>query len=237
MFSGTALDIMGTKFEFLVVGLPERKAYTLWSDVTATLKSLDAVFNRFSPDSEVSKLNASKVDIETSDTFKDALNLCETYLILTKKLFDISRGGREDLDFGGFAKGFALRKIALLLKAAHVKDAFVNFGNSSILAVGKHPYGDCWKVALTNPYDDEPIREFELRNCSLSTSGNTPEYSGHIINPLTHKADESRSLSTVLAKDPLDAEVLSTVLLIATEEQRREILLNFPGAAFEKFDL
>lgn len=237
MFQGTAIEVMGTRFELLVVGLAERKSYTLWSEITSTLKKLEKTFNRFDPESEVSRLNASEVDIETSDTFKDALNLCETYFILTKNLFDISRGGREDLDFGGFAKGYALRQISLLLKAAHVKDAFINFGNSSIMAIGKHPYGDCWKVGLTNPYTDEVIREFELKNCSLSTSGNTPEYTGHIINPLTHIADESRRLSTVVAKDPLDAEILSTVFMIASEPQRKDILANFPGVSFESFDV
>lgn len=237
MFQGSATEVMGTKLDVLIVGLAERKAYSVWSDITSLIKSLDKTFNRFDPESEVSRLNASDVDIETSDTFKDALNLCETYFILTKNLFDITRGGREDLDFGGFAKGYALRQIAVILKNSRVKDAFVNFGNSSILAVGKHPYGDCWKVGLTNPYSDDVIKEFELRNCSLSTSGNSPEYSGHIINPLTRKADESRRLSTVVAKDPLDAEILSTVFLIASESQRKEILLNFPGVTFESFEV
>ncbi|MCQ2159031.1 MAG: FAD:protein FMN transferase [Bacteroidales bacterium] len=237
MFQGSATDVMGTKLEVLIVGLAEKKAYSVWGDITSTVKELDRTFNRFDPQSEVSRLNASEVDIETSDTFKDALNLCETYFILTKNLFDISRGGREDLDFGGFAKGYALRRIAVILKAAHVKDAFVNFGNSSILGIGTHPYGDCWKVGLTNPYTDDVIKEFELKNCSLSTSGNTPGYCGHIINPLTHKADESRVLSTVVAKDPLDAEVLSTVFLIASEAQRKDILLNFPGVVYESFDI
>ena len=237
MFQGTALEAMGTRLDLLFVGVPEKKAYTIWSDITKEVARLDKIFNRFDPQSEVSRLNASKVDIETSADFKDALNLCESYLILTKGLFDISRGGREDLDFGGFAKGYALRKIAIILKAAKVKDAFVNFGNSTIMGIGKHPYGDCWKVTLTDPYTDDELEEFELRNETLSTSGNTPEYTGHIINPFTGKADESRRLSCVRMPDPLDAEVLSTVLLLASENQKKEIAYNFKKIDYRIFEL
>lgn len=237
MFQGSALDVMGTKLELLIVGLPERKAYNVWGDITKEVSRLDRIFNRFDPKSEVSILNASKTDIETSQDMKDALNLCESYLIMTQRLFDVTRGDRPDLDFGGFAKGFALRKIAIILKAAHVKDAFVNFGNSTIMGIGHHPYGDCWKVSLENPWTGDTLAEFELKNQTLSTSGNTPDYTGHIINPLTNKADESHNLSTVIAKDPLDAEVLSTVFLIATEAQKKDILYNFKGIESQLFTL
>lgn len=237
MFQGTALEVMGTRLDVLIVGLQERKAYTVWGDITKEVSRLDKIFNRFDPQSEVSILNAAKGDIETSTDMKDALNLCESYLILTKRLFDITRGGKDDLDFGGFAKGYALRKIAIILKAAKVKDAFVNFGNSTIMGIGKHPYGDCWKVTVENPYTEDEIEEFELRNQTLSTSGNTPEYTGHIINPFTGVADESRRLSCVRMSDPLDAEVLSTVLLIASEDQKKEIGYNFKNIDAKIFEL
>ena len=65
------------------------------------------------------------------------------------------------------------------------------------------------KIDLSKETTDDELEEFELRNETLSTSGNTPEYTGHIINPFTGKADESRRLSCVRMPDPLDAEVLS----------------------------
>lgn len=237
MFQGSATEVMGTRLDVVLVGLPERKSYTVWADITREVSRLDKIFNRFDPQSEVSVLNASKVDIETSVDFKDALNLCESYLILTKGLFDITRGGNDDLDFGGFAKGYALRKISVILKAAKVKNAFINFGNSSIMGIGKHPYGDCWKVTLEDPYTEDEIEEFSLYDECLSTSGNTPEYTGHIINPFTKQADTSRKLSCVKAKDPLDAEILSTVLLIANAKQKEEIGYNFKNIENKIFEL
>ena len=140
MFKGLALDVLGSRLSLRFAGVPEKKAYALWGDITKELARLDKIFNGDDPESEVSVLNASKVDIQTSDDFKQALNMCESYLIGTKGLFDISRGGREDLDLGGFSKGYALRRIAVLLKSAKVKDAFADFGGSLVMAIGKQPY-------------------------------------------------------------------------------------------------
>ena len=237
LFQGSAADIFGTDLKVQSAGLPEKKVYTVWSEITKELSTLDKTFNRFNPQSEVSLLNASKVDIETSEMMKEALNLCESYLIQTKGLFDISKGEDKDIDFDGFLKGYALRRIALILKAGKVKDAFINFGGTSMMALGKHPYGDCWTFTLENPETEDELKEFELRGECLSISGNTSEYNGHIVNPITHKVFESEKLSVVKSKDPLEAEIMSMVLLIADDRQLKEMSYNFKGFESELFDL
>lgn len=229
LFQGSAADIFGTDLKVQIAGLPEKKVYAVWTEITKELSALDKTFNRNNPQSEVSLLNASKVDIETSEIMKEALNLCESYLIQTKGLFDISKGEDKDIDFDGFVKGYALRRIALILKAGKVKDAFINFGGTSMMALGKHPYGDCWTFTLEDPETEDEIQEFELRGESLSVSGNTPECGGHIINPLTHKVFEDSTISVVKTKDPLDAEILSMVLLLANDSQKKEMSYNFKG--------
>ena len=237
LFQGLAADIFGTDLKVKIAGLPEKKAYAVWSEITKELSALDKTFNRSNPQSEVSLLNTSKVEIETSDTMKEALNLCESYLIQTKGLFDISKGEDKEIDFDGFVKGYALRRIGLILKAGKVKDAFVNFGGISMMALGKHPYGDCWTFTLEHPETEDEIKEFELRGECLSISGNTSDLSGHIINPLTHKVFETPRLCAVSSKDPLDAEILAMVLLIADEKQVKEMSYNFKGVQSEFFDL
>ena len=237
LFTGTAADILGTELKVQIAGLPEKKAYAVWSEVTKELNALDKTFNRANPQSEVSLLNNSKVEIETSDTMKEALNLCESYLIRTKGLFDISKGEDKDIDFDGFVKGYLLRRLAAILKAGKAKDYFVNIEGSALMALGKHPYGGCWSFTLENPYTEDEIKEFELCDTCLSISGNTPDCSGHIVNPLTHKVDESRRFSCVLSKDPLDAEILSMVFLIASDPQKKEMSYNFKGVECEMLDL
>lgn len=237
LFQGTAADIFGTDLKVQIAGLPEKKAYGVWAEITKLLSLLSKTFDRHDPQSEVSLLNTSKVEIETSELMKEALNVCEQYLVKTKGLFDISKGEDKDIDFDGFIKGFALQKIAGILKTGKAKDAFINFGGSSMMALGKHPYGDCWTFTLENPETEDEIKEYELRGECLSISGNTPDCSGHIVNPITHKVFEGEKLSAVKSKDPLDAEILSMVLLIADDKQLKEMSYNFKGIESELFDL
>jgi thiamine biosynthesis lipoprotein len=115
-----------------------------------------------------------------------------------------------------------------MLRSKGVSCAFVDFGSSSILGIGKHPYGDSWKVGVVDPYTRLQVREISLNDCSMSTSGNAPSYSGHIRNPRTGEPCGGRKLVTVLSDNPLDAEVLSTVLMIAGDKEREIIMANFP---------
>ena len=131
------------------------------------------------------------------------------------------------LDFGGFAKGYALKKIQEILLRGNIENAFVDFGNSSIMGIGHHPYGDCWKVSLQNPYTQQTLDEFCLTDNTLSTSGNTEQYTGHIINPLTGIYNEQKKVTSILSDNPLDAEILSTVWMIADDQQREQINENF----------
>ena len=54
------------------------------------------------------------------------------------------------LDFGGLGKGLALDSIQQLLLKAGVKNGFLSFGESSILALGQHPQGGAWPVSYTH---------------------------------------------------------------------------------------
>ncbi|MDE5622007.1 MAG: FAD:protein FMN transferase, partial [Alistipes sp.] len=100
-----------------------------------------------------------------------------------------------------------------------------------------HPWGACWRVSLTNPWTGASLRDFELRDRALSTSGNTPAYTGHIVDPTSGRRIDGRRMATVVAEDALDAEVLSTVLMIADAERRERILARFPQASGEIYEL
>ena len=70
-----------------------------------------------------------------------------------------------------------------------------------------------------------------LTNSALLTircpSGNTEQYTGHIINPLTGIYNEQKKVTSILSDNPLDAEILSTVWMIADDQQREQINENF----------
>ena len=255
LFYGSVPYVMHTRFDVVIMSSAKETAETVWEDICTELERLWHMLDRFDPASEVSALNsgAALSPVRVSETMVEVLRLCAMYHERTMGIFDVtkrdfSRVRLEGdtvtftapdtfLDLGGFAKGYAVRKVRDLLSRAGIEDAYVDFGGSTILGMGHHPFGDSWKVSLQNPFSGEPIGEFSLRDSTLSTSGNTPEYAGHIINPRTGAKIAGKIASTVMSPDPLDAEVLSTVWLVAGAQQRQEVRKNFPDMIASVYEL
>ncbi len=246
MFHGSMNLIMGTSFDMILIGKPREEAEDLWQRSIDELSHIECLVNRFNPSSEVADLNRSEPLSYryVSSELKDMIVLADAYRGLTEGLFDITLGGSPfpgfaadgalcisnggcHLDFGGFAKGYAMRRVNKILDENSVKSAFVDFGNSSILAVGSHPCGDFWWVSVPDPFTGREIYQFRMRDCSLSISGNTPVYNTHIVNPQSGRWESRKRVSAVMTADPLDAEILSTTWMIASSRQRCEIASRF----------
>ncbi len=255
-FYARADRIMGTRYDMIAAGLDDGDARALWEKVKTFLTEGDRIFNRFSPDSEVSEVNrllSEGQKAPLSEVLREEIGRCLEYQRRTGGLFNITRDASSEiwledgqlcsndssanLDFGGYAKGWALKGVLELLEESGVHSAFIDFGGSSIYAMGDQPSGEGWLVDLPSPFDGHTVTSYALRDEALSTSGNTPWYSGHIMNPLSGESDVSKALTTVRCADPLDAEVLSTVYMICDQRQRQEIEMNFPEVKFEKFNL
>ncbi|WP_194830940.1 FAD:protein FMN transferase [Prolixibacter sp. SD074] len=161
--------------------------------------------------------------------------------------------GKPGIDFGAYGKGYALEKVQKILTAHQVNRAVINFGDSSILTLGKHPSGEYWPMSVRNPVKPgEILHEFEMNNHSLTTSSNRlladdgwGRVSNHIIHPETGKpVSEGKSVS-VLSKSPLNGEILSTAFMFLLPGQYDVVLNEFeydevvvvtfgPGASIQK---
>jgi len=239
---------MGTRFDLLYVIEDESAGEHLWDKIRLELIRLDKLFNRFDTESEVSRINAGAClspFIVSAEMWEIFLS-CRMYHKLTNGLFDITLKNYNNislndenksvifaekdlqLDFGGYAKGYAIEKIKEIIIENEVKNSFINFGNSSIYALGNHPYGDCWSIGIENPYKKgEVLGEYKLKDNAMSTSGNMPSNPRHIVNPFTGKYNEEKQVVGVITKNSTDAEVLSTSLMISQEEEEKNILNNF----------
>lgn len=139
------------------------------------------------------------------------------------------------LDSGAFGKGAALDTIKTILNKKMVNTGFISFGESSIFAIGSHPFGDSWKTGITNMFNpEENVYLLELKDEFMSVSGITPQNlkkygTGHILNPRTAEPVNSFRQSAVAGKRGIVTEVLSTALLCAPEDERDAIMDNFPG--------
>ncbi len=141
------------------------------------------------------------------------------------------------LDLGGYGKGYAVKRIVMILQSAGIKCALISFGESLIYGLGTHPFGDTWRVSVPGDPLKGPL-VFDLKDEALSTSGNSLNNqkkfanSGHIVNPVTHQMTTMDGLVSVKAKDPVKAEVYSTALFSAGPDLSKEILKSVSGVEY-----
>ena len=148
------------------------------------------------------------------------------------------------IDLGGFGKGYALDQVQRMLLRYGVDNAFVSMGESSILTLGSHPAGDCWKVGIKDYMSpDQSLHTFHVRYGSVSTSGNFfVNDSGnlvnhrHVIHPRTGVPVEDLVTVSVCAESAEVAEVLSTAFLVMPQEQMEQAREKMPKMEVLKVD-
>ena len=139
------------------------------------------------------------------------------------------------IDLGGIGKGLAMESAKIIMEQAGIKNALLSFGESSVLGIGKHPKGDCWKVGIPNAGElNKFLHHFQLRDEALSISGNLHRNDdgsvseiNHIIDPQTNLLVKKNKLVSVRSASPLEAEVLSTALFVVGEDGAAAIANNF----------
>lgn len=258
LFHGSLLGIMGTRFDIILVGKKEESATKIWNKIMSVLEQLHNRLNRFDENSEVFFVNlkAHNQAVRISDCLWEILKDCKNYFEKTGGLFDITlndfsniqmhkddksvtfKSVNTSIDLGGYAKGYAIERVREILIENNVVDSLVDFGNSSVLALGKHPHGETWKLSVPNPFStNNIIDEIELVNRNLSTSGNIPNHTRHIKNSRTGEFSDERKMVTVIAENAIDAEVISTVLMIAQPDETDKIVNNFNIEKYKIFNL
>lgn len=136
--------------------------------------------------------------------------------------------GRPEMqiDLSGFLKGYALEQVRIILSSEGLNDALISMGGSSVLALGNHPFGTGWKIDYGTT-DNKTPSEIFIENQCLSTSGNDTVKREHIISPSTGKYVEGVKYVSLITKNALEGEILSTALCVATEKQEKDIIQNF----------
>jgi thiamine biosynthesis lipoprotein ApbE len=80
--------------------------------------------------------------------------------------------------------------------------------------IGAHPAGPFWPVGVADLF--QPARSwhrFELRDAAMATSGNRATHA-HIVNPRDGQLITGCRTLSVACRSAVDAEVLSTALLV-----------------------
>jgi thiamine biosynthesis lipoprotein len=125
-----------------------------------------------------------------------------------------------NIDLGGIGKGYAVDRAAAKLKAAGIRSALINFGGSSMLALGAPPAQRGWRIALQTP-GGAALGVIELRDTALSTSGSMGKFwtiggqrYGHMIDPKSGMPVLAPRTAMAVASSATAAEALTKPLVL-----------------------
>jgi FAD:protein FMN transferase len=119
------------------------------------------------------------------------------------------------LDFGGYAKGYALDKAIVILKQHGVKNALINIGGN-VIALGKH--GDKpWRVGIQHPRKPGAIAALDLESgWAIGTTGDYQRFFMHkgkrychVIHPYAGMPVQDMQSVTVLVPPQSNAGAIS----------------------------
>ena len=149
------------------------------------------------------------------------------------------------LDTGAFGKGAALRSAERVLRDRGTDAAMLDFGGQ-VLAYGESPTpGGEWEIAVAHPSNRHAVAAtLRLRSGSVATTAQSERYVdvnaeryGHVLDPRTGHPVPAWGSVTVVAADPVVADILSTALFVmGPEAGQRWAAGRGEGILFLKLD-
>ena len=123
------------------------------------------------------------------------------------------------LDLGGIAKGWALDRVGAWLRDQGVEHALLNFGGSSLLAIGAPPGEPGWRVGIAARARGTGVLTLSDIHVSISESfGQFREIQGrrvsHVIDPRRGTPVAGETLAIAAGDSGAAAEAWSTSLLV-----------------------
>jgi thiamine biosynthesis lipoprotein len=148
----------------------------------------------------------------------------------------VTLGPGMAVNFGGIGKGWALDRMRERLAERGVRNALLDFGGSSWLALGAPADAPAWRVLLRDGRGGY-AGAASLRDTSASFSESFGQWSeiagrryGHVIDPRTGWPIREPLAGIALAPDGATAEALTKALLVLGPEAALAVVAGVPGA-------
>lgn len=222
----------------ITLDINAKNADIIISEMENEVKRLDKKFspsNNFSNDTETNYLinTADYVSSLTDGAFNIRLSELislwgfrdKNYKVPTDKEIKTALL-KQDLDFGGIAKGYAGDRLLKIAKKHNIKSGILSLGGN-VVTIGKKADGKLWKVGISDPKNPDKYIGYVLaENKSVVTSGAYQRYfekNGkryhHILDPKTGYPSKSGLLSvTVICEDGILSDALSTAFFVAGKD-------------------
>jgi thiamine biosynthesis lipoprotein len=177
----------------------------------------------------------SEFSIPAEEEIKETLKLVGSDKIILREsdfVIQFKTSGMK-IDLGAIAKGYAVDCAVKRLKTLGIKSCLINAGGQ-VYCLGDR-LGKPWRVAIKNPHTKGLISYLKLKDKAVSTSGDYEQYFtknnkryAHIINPKTgYPVEHAIASVTVIAKNGLTADALSTSIFILGKEKGKIIAEKF----------
>lgn len=132
------------------------------------------------------------------------------------------------VDLGGVGKGYAVDRMAALLREWSIDRALIHGGFSSVLALDAPQEMAGWPVTLSHPKDRRrTLARLQLAGTSVSGSG--VEKGRHIIDPRTGAPAAGRIATWSMTPDAARADALSTAFMVMNPDEVRQYCVAHPG--------
>jgi thiamine biosynthesis lipoprotein len=237
---------MATHFEVRIAD--EERAYAAQAAQAALdlLDKLESLLSRFRVNSDIAQIAqlapgenmrltepafacleiAKKMESATHGAFSATSTALQTqpsmpqWNLLPAELSIHCHSGRLQFDLGAIGKGFALDRMAELLRSWDCPSFLLVAGGSSILAGDPPKQAVGWSCGLGD--DHAPQRLF-LTHTSLSGSGLAVK-GNHILDPRTGRAALRQNRAWALADTAAESDALSTACMVLSEAELEEVL-------------
>src|ERR1035437_1189245 len=169
---------------------------------------------------------AKKMEIATCGAFSITAAALQTQASLPKWSLPPGESsircesGRLEFDLGAIGKGFALDRMAELLRNWDCPAFLLVAGGSSILAGDAPKDAAGWSCGLG---DDNAPQRFFLTQSSLSGSGLAVKGS-HILDPRTGQSALRQNRAWALTDTAAESDALSTACMVLSEPELEEVL-------------
>jgi len=169
--------------------------------------------------------------LPTQEEIKSLLPLVDYKKIEIKKDTLIIPGDFS-LNLGGAAKGYALNRAKSILEENKINSALIDAGGD-VLLLGKK-IDDDWVIGIRDPRDANGIiGTLKVNDCFVFTSGDYERYFmiegkryHHIVNPFTGYPAREIASATVIVKDGMEGDCITTALVAMGLEKAREYIKN-----------